>query len=403
MPVDLTCIPPRAENRTVPSVRRWLMLLLALLAGNGLATAWLWPAGVSTYMPLFWICFPGGAIVIWAVLLIVRSAIYLTPVFGNGGWNDAREKDLAQEIRRGQRSIVMLAQAVQLPHAIASGTLSGQLLIPDGISLPSVADATGQNRIYLARFGDAMLSRMDRLKARLQVLLTDNRVQSALRGLPPQSSFTIALLTGPKDSMTLEQQQMSAQVIREITGLSCRLSFVEGTGLDILDRWLDEPGIMQTLLVLAVNLAEEDIDGTGEAAVALLLQRDDGMMDEAVVSVHRPEMTHPEQGITYALQQALLWGMTTPDTVCQIWLAGTGTGNKAESLFSNAGIRFPGAGQPCDIDLRTGQTGYASPWLAMAVAAENLITTSYPQLLMSVAGENGTPWFMVIRSPDESG
>lgn len=199
MPVDLTCIPTRAENRKAPSVRRWLVFLLALLAGDGLTTAWLWPAGMSTHIPLFWICFPGGAIIIWLVLVVVRSAIFLAPVFGDGGWNDACERDLAQEIRRGQRSLSMLAQAVQLPHVVASGTLSGQLLIPDGISLPPVADASGQNMIHQARFGDASLAWMDRLKARLQALLSDNRVQSALRGLPPQSSLAIALLTGPED------------------------------------------------------------------------------------------------------------------------------------------------------------------------------------------------------------
>lgn len=401
MPVDLTCIPARAENRTAPSARRWLVFLLALLTGNGLATAWLWPAGVSTHIPLFWICFPGGAIVIWLALVIVRSAIFLTPVFGNGGWNDMRERDLAQEIRRGKRSLVMLAQTMQLPHVVASGTLSGQLLISDGIFLPPVADATGQSVIHQARFGDASLPWPDRLKARLRALLSDNRVLSALRGLPPQSPLAIALLTGPEGLVTPEQQQMSEQIIREMTGLSFRLSFVEGTGPDILDRWLDEPGLMQTLLVLAVNLLEEDSDGTGEAAVALLLQRTDDLMDEPVVSVHRPELTHPEQGITYALQQAMLWGMTTPDAVRQIWLTGTGTENKADGLFSDAGIRFPGAGQPCDIDLCTGQTGCASPWLAMAVSAENLIATSSPQLLMSADGENGSPWFMVIRYPAE--
>ncbi|CAM6431596.1 Type VI secretion protein [Citrobacter sedlakii] len=399
MPVDLTCIPARVENCRTPSTRRWLVFLLALLTGNGLITAWLWPAGVSTHIPLFWLCFPGGAIVIWLALVIVRSTIFLAPVFGNGGWNDARERDLAQEIRRGQRSLIVLAQAAQLPHVVVSGALSGQLLIPDGISIPPVADATGQNVIHQAQFGDASLARMDRLKARLQALLSDGRVLSALRGLPQQSSLAIALLTGPEDPVTREQQQMSEQIIREITGLSLHLSFIEGTGPDILDRWLDEPGLMQTLLVLAVNLVEGGTDGTGEAAVALLLQRTDDLMKESVVSVHRPELTHPEQGITYALQQALLWGMTTPDAVRQIWLTGMGIENKADGLFSDAGIRFPGAGQPCDIDLYTGQTGCASHWLAMVVAAENLITTSSPQLLMSVAGENQAPWFMVIRSP----
>lgn len=339
--------------------------------------------------------------VIWGVLVIVRSVIFLTLVFGNGGWNDMRERDLAQEIQRGQRNLAMLAQTVQLPHVVASGTLSGQLLIPNGITLPAVVDNTTQNIIHQARFGDTTLPWMDRLKARLQTVLSDNQIQAGLRGLPAQSPLAIALLTGPEDSVTPEQQQMAAQILREITGLAFRLSFIEGSGLNILDRWLDEPGGMQALLVLAVNLVEEGIDGTGEAAVALLLQRTDVLMEESVVSVHRPELTHSEQDMAYALQQSLLWGMTPSETIRQIWLTGTGTGNKADGLLSGAGIRFPEAEQPCDIDLRTGQTGCASPWLAMAVAAENLIGTSSPQLLMCVDGENYAPWFMVIRSPAE--
>lgn len=401
MPVDLTCIPERAENRTAPSIRRWLVFLLALVAGNGLVTAWLWPAGMSTHIPLFWICFPGGSLVIWIVLVIVRSVIFLTLIFGNDGWNDMRERDLIQEVKRGQRSLVMLAQTTQLPHVVASGSLSGQLLIPDGISLPPVIDNTRQNVIHQARFADVTLSGMDRLKVRLQALLSDKQLQAALRGLPAQSSLAVALLTGAENSLILQQQQMAVQVIKEITGLSFRLSFIEGSGLNILDRWLDEPELMQTLLILAVNLVEEGVDGAGEAAVALLLQRIDAPAEEPVAFVHRPELTHSEQGTAYAIQQALLWGMTTPDAISQIWLTGMGTENKADGLFSAADIRFPRVGQPCDIDLCTGLTGYASPWLAIAVAAENLMIASSPQLLMSVDGENNSLWFMVIRSPAE--
>ncbi|MDR3104219.1 MAG: hypothetical protein LBU96_07175 [Yokenella regensburgei] len=399
MPVDLTSIPERAENRSPPSVRRWLVFLLALLAGNGLITAWLWPAGMSTHIPLFWICFPGGAIVLWVVLVIVRSAIFLTPVFGNGGWNDTRERDLALEIQRGQRSLVMRAQAVHLPHVAASGSLSGQLLIPGAIALPPVTGNGTSDGVHQARFGDVSLPVADRLKARFQALLSDNRIQTVLRELPAQSPLTVALLTGQEESVPPEHQQMAARIIGEITGSAFRLSFINSAGPEMLDRWLDEQDRMQSLLVLAVNLTETEADGTGEAAVALLLQRDNSPVAAPVVSVHRPEQTQPEQGMTYALQQALLWGMTTPEDIQQIWMTGTGTKNKADGLFSATGMRFPAAGQPCDIDLRTGLTGCASPWLAMAVAAEHLRVASPAQLLMSVDGDKGPPWFMVIRTP----
>ena len=399
MPVDLTCIPERAQDRSPPSIRRWLLILIMLATINGLVISWLWPGGVSTRTPLFWICFPGSAILIWAVLLIVRITIFLTPVFGNSGWNDARENDLAQTISRGQRSVVMLAHVVQLPHMVGSGSLSGQLLLPDGIALPSAIDSITQNTIQQSRFRDSSLASMDRLKARLMELLSDYHLQTALRNLTTQSPLTIALLTEYQDSLYPELQKLLESLFKEITGLSLRLSFIKGAGLKTLDRWLDGEELIHPLLILAVNQMEKDSDGMGEAAVALLLQRYGCLMDSAAVTIHRPEPTRPDQGMGYALQQALLWGMATPEEIRQIWLTGTGIDNRADGLFSAAGIRFPLAGQPCDIDLRTGQTGCASPWLALAAAAENLIATSSPQLLMCVDGKDHFPWFMVIRSP----
>lgn len=402
MPVDLTCIPERAENRPAPSIRRWLIMLMVLAIANGLIVAWLWPSGVSTRIPLFWICFPGGAILIWSMLIIFRFAIFLAPVFDNGGWNDARENDLALEILRGQRSVAMLAQVVQLPHLVGSGSLSGQLLLPDGIALPPDIDSVTQNIIHQARFNDSSLASIDRLQIRLQELLSDHLLQNALRRLPAQSSLTVALLTNHQELPTPELQQVTENLFREITGLSFPLSFIDGVGLEILDCWLDEWETTHPLLVLTVNQSEKDSDGMGEAAVALLLQQGERFIENAVVSVHRPELTHPEQGMGYALQQALLWGMTTPDDIRQIWLTGTGIENKADGLFSTAGVRFLEAGQPCDIDLRTGQTGCASAWLALAVAAENVVATSSPQLVMCVDAERQSPWFTVIRSPSNT-
>lgn len=396
MPVDLTFIPERAKNKAPPSVRRSLVFLLILMAVDGPITSWIWPAGVSTNTPQFWLCFPGIAIIIWSVLMMIRGVVFLVPIFGNDGWNDKREEDIAHEIQRGQRSVTVLAQTIQLPHVVSTESLSKQLQIPGGITLPPVVDSATQRVIHQARFSDMLQAKEDRLAARLQALLSDGQIMLALRDFSPQSVISIALLTG--STVTPDQKQMLARIFKTTTGLPFQLDFVEGEALGVLDDWLDEPQLIQTLLVLAVSLSDEGIDGSGEAAVALLLQSADYLtQSRSGALVHRPEQTHPEQGPAYAIQQALLWGRTTPEMVQSIWLTGTGAENKADSMFSGTGMRFPDAEQPCDIDLRTGLTGCVSPWLAIAVAVDNLTNNSSVQLIMSVAGETLSPWFMVVR------
>lgn len=399
MPVDLTCIPDRAERRAPPSVKRWLVFLLALIAIDGLLTTWLWSTEESTHTPFFWLCFPGGAIITWILLIMARWSIFLAPSFSADGWDDAREEDIAQEIQRGQRSMVVQAHIVHLPHVVTFGSLSGQLLLPDGISLPPVIDPATQNVIHQARFDDVTLSEEDRLAQRLYILLSDGRLQSAIHRLPPDRKLAISLQTGDGELVSQEQRLILQQLIQDQLGIAFRITFLEEQGLGVLDRWLDdESDSTQSLLVVALNLSGEEVDGVGEAAVALLLSPPEEEFEQAgMVSLHRPEQTDNERGMSYALQQALQWGMSSPDEMGQLWLTGTGTTNKAEGLFSGTGIRFPTAGQPCDIDLRTGYTGGASPWLAISAAADNIADVQLPQLVMSVSEENILPWFLIVR------
>ncbi|HHB9364989.1 TPA: hypothetical protein ACOED0_000001, partial [Enterobacter roggenkampii] len=74
----------------------------------------------------------------------------------------------------------------------------------------------------------------------------------------------------------------------------------------------------------------------------------------------------------------------------------TGASNKATALLSTAGVRFPVAGQPCDIDLKTGLTRNVSPWLAIAVAADRAGQSESSQLVMYVPDESILPWFMIV-------
>ncbi len=398
MPVNLSCIPARAKRRSAPSLKRWLMFLVVLIAIGGFVTAYLWPASVPTHTPVFWLCFLGIPLAGGGAIFALRWLVYLAGEWFADGWDRAREQDLALEICTGQRSLALLGQAVHLPHVISAESLSRQLLLPDSISLPPQVDETGELLIHSASFSSATLPVQERIKERVCALLTESSLQNALQRLPRKTSLAVLFQFCPEISASPEEYRVLQQFVRESIGFPFNITFVGGEGLQVVDAWLDSPEMTQYMLVIALNLSEKTTDGTGEAAVALLLGSPE--TSEAargvLAEIHRPEQVKTEQGIGIALLQALHWGKTTPEAIKNIWLTGTGMSNEATSLLSRAGVRFPAAGQPCDIDLKVGLTRNVSPWLAMAIAADQAGQSELPQVVMCVPVDNTPLWFMAV-------
>ena len=400
MPVDLSCIPARAKRHAAPSLKRWLMSLVVIISGGSLLTIFLWPASLPMYTPVFWFCTVGGAIGGGLTVISIRWLFYLTTEWLADGWDNARERDLTRDIQRGQRKLFLIEQVVHFPHVISRNGLSQQLLMPDVITLPIKVEDSSQELIHNSCFHDVYLDAQDRIKERLRALFSDAALQKALQQLPKAHHMAVMLQISLDEPASAEEMSIVQQLVKEMMGFPFNLIFINGDGLLTIDTWLDNPGSIKTLLVIALNVLKKNTDGTGEAAVAILLNSSDFAYSHDVIAhIHRPEKTRPDQGINAALQQALHWGIATPEDVSHIWLAGAGTGNEASSLLSSAGILFPNAGQPCDIDSKTGLTGSASPWLAIAVAADQAARSNTTQLIMSIINNNSLPWFITIRSP----
>lgn len=398
MPVDLSCIPASAKRRAAPSFKRWLIFLIVLIAIGGFVTAYFWPASAPTRTAAFWFCFLGVPMAVGGIIVALRWLVYLVGEWLADGWDRARELDLAQDIYDGQRSIAMLGHVVHLPHVISAESVSQQLLMPNGITLPSQVDNTGKILIHQASFSGVALPVQDRVKERIHSLLTDSSLQNAFQRLPQKTSLSVLFQFSPEISVSPDERLALQQFVKGCPGFPFSMTFVNGEGLQVVDAWLDQPEMTQYFLVIALNLLEKVTDGVGEAAVALLMGSS-GAPEAArgvVAEIHRPEQVKSAQGFNSALLQALHWGKTTPEEIKHVWLTGTGASNKATSLLSEAGVRFPAAGQPCDIDLKAGLTGRVSPWLAMAVAAEQAGQSALPQAVMCVPGDNSLPWFMTV-------
>lgn len=398
MPVDLSCIPARAKRRAAPSFKRWVMFLIVLIATGGGITAYFWPATAPTNTAAFWYCFLGIPLAIGGTVFALRWLVYLAGEWLADGWDTAREWDLAQDIRYGQRSLAILCYVVHLPHVISAESISQQLQIPEGIALPPQVDEEGELLIHHASFSDVALPVLARVKERIRSLLAETSLQSAFQRLPQKTPLAVLFQFSPNISVSPEEHSVLQQLVKDGIGFPVNITFVSGEGLQAVDAWLDSPDMMQNLLVIALNLSEKITDGAGEAAIALLMSSPEisEVTRCVVANIHRPEQVKTTQEMCSALLQALLWGEATPDEIKHVWLTGTGASNKASSLFSSAGVRFPVAGQPCDIDLKAGLTGNVSPWLAMAVAADQAGQSESPQLVMCVPDESILPWFMTV-------
>jgi len=173
--------------------------------------------------------------------------------------------------------------------------------------------------------------------------------------------------------------------------------------LEDVDKLLDEKPNMDNILILSVRLLQSPADGDAEAGVALLLH---GMKNvsnpgEKYVRLHRPERTKEEAGLRKSAEQSIIWGRSQSQEVSHLWLSGLGVENNTLTFLAKNNLKFStvdAEGTFIDIDMKSGNVGKVSPWLAIALAAENAGRVTAPQLVMSMPDTGSLPWWLIIHS-----
>lgn len=401
MPVNLSAIPDNAKRKRPPSLKRWLVVLLIFMIFGGFFTSWLWP--VSTVRgALFWHCFISAPLVIWIFLAGSRWLVWLASEWPAGGWDDERERDIADEVQRGQRALILDSMCVHLPHLVTSGALTEQFLLPQGVVLPPVIDETAQTVSYIAQFSDVGQPAPVRIERQLCELLEDAMLRAALLKVKPTGMPTVIIQIDSEVTLSSDEIADIRKCITSLLSVPARIQFLPYFGLSEIDSWLDEPKVMSTLLLLSVSLRNTLSDGDGEAAVALLLHQECENYDDehgGLARIHRPEHSLNSTALQISAMQSLLWGKTCTEEIASVWVAGMGTNNETQSLLASNNLKFQLAethGQLTDIDMKSGRTGATSPWLAIALAAGNSRPYPFPQLIMSMP-EDGLPWWMVVH------
>lgn len=401
MPVDLSTIPQPARRKPPPSVKRWLVYLLGSLVCGGIVTLWLWPETIPVKSALFWHCFIIIPFVLWGITAAIRWLLWLSFEWFADGWDNERELDLKNEIERAQRFIVLNAISVHLPHVAASESISQQFLLPEGVSLPAVVDENTLSVSHYAEFNDAGELLSVRINKWIGLLLADPTIQSGLyRGNP---EYRLKVVIQIANESQLNEQEISAikKIVIPLVPSSAIIEIISDYGLSDIDNWLDEPDTFHMLLVLSVNLLDSMSDGEGEVAVGLLFCSTDSNCGEPYIArVHRPECTKEPLSVHSAALQAMRWGKVSADDVATLWLSGVNSEYNLPAMLAGHNLKFPRVEenkQLIHIDVKSGTTGLSSPWLALALAAGNSESVSFPQLVINIEKPDITLWWFVVH------
>jgi hypothetical protein len=236
-----------------------------------------------------------------------------------------------------------------------------------------------------SRLNSDLTAPQDLLQEALGKVLAD--LAPTLAQLPEARSLAVVLDVGsglPEDIVQrVWLQAWGASGIRQTA------QAFEVSGLEAVDQWLDERiADPELLMVVALQIAPQQLKGTAEVAVGLLLGN---RLTQTTLTprayLHRPEQERElaTEHLRYAANQALQWVPVPADAVERVWRAGVDAqrGATLAAVFSDAGLPMKHEQKGCDLDALLGQAGKASPWLAIAAAAQLLERGAGPQFIFS--------------------
>ncbi|MBD9677934.1 hypothetical protein IB274_14570 [Pseudomonas sp. PDM18] len=397
MVVRLDKVPPALDGPKKPRLWLWLLPLPALLTLGVALTLWLGGEGLAPAR--FWLFALGIPALVWCAAVLVRGLIYLGELSSVEGWNEAREADLTQKMRRGRRSQQVLA--VSLHTALRDLTAdNGQAQ-----HLALVANDGSQLRAQPGWQGSARHSRLPLMEVENQERLLRRVLVSVLGDLAAKlsafpSDKPVALLLEMDSGL---EEGRAGRVWNETlaeSGIRQTLKLINGSGMAAIDQWLDERIRDEALLmVVSFQIARGQVEGSAESVVGLLLgNRLTQERLPALAYLHRPEPTHgtDKKAALQATAQALDWVPLPASSIGRVWLAGTDASRNALITSAMESVELP-AKATHNLGALLGDAGKASPWMAIASAVEATASEAEPQFIFTGdSAEDACMWCSVV-------
>ena len=400
MPIRLDKIPPLALRPQRPRFLLWLgLLLLFCLLGTG-GTLLFGDETLPQRPSDFWRMALSIPILVWCVLGFGRVLLHVGEQGAADGWDEAREVDMIRKIRQGRRSQQVLAVSLQTALREPEDEPATQLevLLSGTMALKSQA-----SRLDGATLRHSCLS-CDADENPEAILLsiwaqTLADLAPTLAQLPDDQPLALLL---DADSGLPEKQwrRVWRQAWRE-SGIRQCIEPVDGSGLTALDQWLDQRiGDRALLLVLAVQFAPQQPEGTAEAAVGLLFGNRLTQTTLAPIAyLHRPEQERKptSDDLLYATRQALDWVPIESTSIERVWRVGIDAQRAVAiaSVLSEVPMPVNKTGL-CNLDAMLGHPGCASPWLAIAAGTQAIARGVGPQFIFSGGGAAAGLWGAVL-------
>ncbi len=401
MSVRLDKVPALAARPARPRFWLWLgLLLLCLLLGMGGSLLFAddplpqWPVD-------FWGLAVGVPIFGWCVLSLLRVAVYFGQQGAADGWDAAGEEDLIRKIRQGRRSQQLLSVSLHTAFRNPEDQSDEQLNKLDSgtQSLKAQPTRLGEGPLRHSRLhcgadessNDLLLRVMTQVLSDLAQTLAqvpEDRPLALL--LEIESSFSEDLLC------RVWQQAWAESGIRQTTVP------VEGCGLAAVDQWLDQRINDQAMLmIVALQLAPEQAEGTAEVAVGLLLGNRLTQSTLAPIAyLHRPEQEREltDVDLLYATRQALDWVPLQAQAVERVWRAGIDAQRHAAIATVLREVPMPDQlpRGVCNLDAMLGHPGCASPWLAVVTGTQAIQRGAGPQFIFSGGAAASGLWGTVL-------
>lgn len=399
MPVKLTTIPGPSLRPSPPKPLRWLIVLLGLTAAGILLIRFLGKLLGNTE---FWWFAIGIPVVIWLVLMCFRLATYLIQQIQANAWDRRREQVILQEVRRGRRALQILAAECSTAHDsdLQFTGIVDALLRNDNKIIPQ----TAWNRESSVRHSRLPVTEGLSLEAHLLTVFSAllENLADPLSLLPHDNA--VAILLESSSSVPRSRVQALWQQAWQESDICQSTTLLSGHGLSVIDHWLDHRiKDNALLLVVAVQIAPEQPEMTGEAVVGLLLaNRLTQKVQTPLALLHRPECTSSQQeDLQTGVLQAADWVPLPPDTLQHLWLARLSA--ESEGYRSAIGVqgkaplaRITPGSDVHNFNEFLGCPGCAAPWLAIAAAAQAIGHSPVPHMILSGEQGSDTVWSAVV-------
>lgn len=405
MPINLKIIPPAALRPAPIHFGYWFSALGALVVVATIAGLTFDRQGESTKL---WILFSVAIMLFWLLVFVLRVLFWLFQHNHADGWDRRREATLLRETRRGRRALQILHISVDIPLP-EEPELTPLTLLMEGPSMLKSQAGRGREDYCFHTFfttspmgqesDDSLEPEQQDLivfQARLQKLLAN--VAIALAPFSPKQTLAVLF---EADTSILPRRFIPVwhESLRK-AGIVQPIEYVDSHSAQFIDEWLDNRiNDKSLLLIIAVQVAPEVRQGSGEAMVALLLgNRLTQNTLPPLAWLHRPEQTVP-QLLEEAIQQAADWVPLQPGQVKHLWLSGLTLEDASAVIPAMAMPLLSGVPSPLgrhNTDLIIGRVGCVSPWLAAAMGTLAAQQSGSAQLAISADGVTRELWIQAI-------